>query len=868
MNIPRPKAAIVDLMAEVFRHGSRLRQYKEAELRESSPYPLASRVMNSILGIIHRSSTGNYSSGPITHLVVANDSSIPGFRKKIVDEDYKKNRIGDDNKPISKEDENYIINYIGSKEGKADIAYLISTLRTLGIPVLDAPGHEGDDVMAWAHKRLRKELGIYAPIEIYSQDKDMHPLLADNNTRQFAERSTNRESFNGGQIRENLRIRPRQYSDYLALAGDTSDNIPRLFRSEEARNLLEYFENNRTNIVDVMRLFDKSNPNAASPLWNFFANHPDRIDPEFRAYWMKFHYGISLSNANKLLKKTNYNVEEAATQFRLEPIVENLGRLEKNISLSKLYANIDYLDKQYSGTSFAKAAEFRLPSTRDQIKQAREILQPLSDNIADTYFNMNNEGLFPKAETDDKDKFKYIPPIANLAEGMTAGLISDQNLSESDYRNRFEEAHDAQAILLNSMVDRPGRNYPLIRPFYIGGKYKQYLPIVRIHNPKSPEGDASRTFFDVVSTEGGLFARPSGSSSWHHALGYTPEDGLIIHREAKSSDPASMYAQRFPRISNIASWLNEHLGNIGQKSNGFYEFTRGGPEESDFLSHLGNNVPAQIGSPTPDMLWRTFAESEQQQRGIALGRSFSLPNNFMPEQTAAYAAGHFMALGPYAGTDPKFHAGIWPEPGEHSGFWQSSIDGPWRNARKVDEILSGTLPPAARSPIETTLDAYGTKLFDPQSSYNGSHMVLIVPATEQESLEYAKNGIPQDKIPNYKKENTGSRLMRMEEFREQMARKMDEAGNPVTTYGEQLFQHPSLRSASGETPTHWVIAHIPRDQAVMRQRLKGISVNNNFAVKPIDSSHIVAQIPITIAPKIVHPKDAPEPSKMTTYDAS
>jgi len=846
------KAAIIDLMAEVFRHGSKLSQYKDPALRSEFPYPLTSRVLNSIMGIVHRTSSGIGNSGPVTHLVIANDSSIPGFRKKIIDEEYKANRTDDDHKPITEEDETFIKNYLQSKEGKEDISYLVSTLRTLGIPVLDAPGHEGDDVMAWAHKTLRKELGRDVPIEIYSQDKDMHTLLRDPNTRQYAERSINRENFSGSQISANLRIKPYQYSDYLALAGDTSDNIPRLFRSDEARDLLTYMDNNRSKEWNF-------STGSHGTLWNFFSSDPSDIPPEFRAHWMKLHYGISIPKANSLLSKSNFDVAQAVDQFQLQP-TGNIDRLSTNMKLSKLYSDIGYLDDQYEGKSLAKDSELKRPGTSEQAANVRAALQPLSPEVQTSYFNMSR---IPRADASDKDKFKFFQSIGSLAEGFAQSMTRDIPPSEADYRKRFEEAGDLQRVLFDAMRKTEGK--PLLHPFYVGGKYKQYVPIVRIHEPKALHSDDPSSFYDVVSTEGGLFARPSGSSNWHHALGYTPETGLVIHPYS-----ATAYEGQYPRISNISDWLNTTIGNTGQQSNGFYEFTRGDEDEKEFLSHLKYNVHAQVGSPTPDMLWRRFNEFEKQQRGVALGTASSLSSSSMPMQAAQEALLHFLAMGIHGGRDPQFHAGIWPSPGENAGSWEPYVSGPWKSAIGAREILSRELPPAASSPIHTTLGDYGRALFSGSSPYNASDMALIIPATEEQALEYAKTGIPKDKMPTSRKESEGARLMRMEELREQLARSMDAFGNPTSDYGASIFSHPLLQTSSATQPTHFVIAHIPKEQAVIRQHFKGAGHNNNYGVPPIHSSHIVAQIPIASIPRMStdYLPNATEPSKMTTYDAS
>lgn len=92
---------------------------------------------------------------------------------------------------------------------------------SLGIPVLMIDGHEADDAIGacacWAKNH-------FEAIFVCSQDKDLFQLITDQihilNTHK------NNEIIDEQKLQELLGILPCQVIDYLAIMGDTSDNIP------------------------------------------------------------------------------------------------------------------------------------------------------------------------------------------------------------------------------------------------------------------------------------------------------------------------------------------------------------------------------------------------------------------------------------------------------------------------------------------------------------------------------------------------------------------------------------------------------------------------------------------------------------------
>ncbi len=139
------------------------------------------------------------------YLVVAFDPPNKTFRFEIFPE-YKANRLKmpDDLRP--------------------QIDEIKRMVAKLGIPVIESPDHEADDVLgSIAKKYASRSLKVV----LVTGDKDAYQLVDDNiiiyaNKKGISEH----EMYDRQAIAEKLGITPEQVIDYMALVGDTSDNVP------------------------------------------------------------------------------------------------------------------------------------------------------------------------------------------------------------------------------------------------------------------------------------------------------------------------------------------------------------------------------------------------------------------------------------------------------------------------------------------------------------------------------------------------------------------------------------------------------------------------------------------------------------------
>ncbi len=103
---------------------------------------------------------------------------------------------------------------------RAQVQPLLDAVEDLGLPVLRIAGVEADDVIGTLAAQAARS-GIHAVIS--TGDKDMAQLVCDQVT--LVNTMTGSRLDRDG-VKAKFDVHPEQIVDYLALTGDTSDNIP------------------------------------------------------------------------------------------------------------------------------------------------------------------------------------------------------------------------------------------------------------------------------------------------------------------------------------------------------------------------------------------------------------------------------------------------------------------------------------------------------------------------------------------------------------------------------------------------------------------------------------------------------------------
>ncbi|MFM9086084.1 MAG: DNA polymerase I [Acidimicrobiia bacterium] len=119
--------------------------------------------------------------------------------------------------------------YKAQREEQPDILYeqldlLRELLAAMGVTTIDAPGYEGDDLIATIAARVR---AAGDDLVIVTGDRDAYQLVRDPHVRvMYNKRGVSDYAlYDEAGILERTGVTPAQYPDYAALRGDASDNL-------------------------------------------------------------------------------------------------------------------------------------------------------------------------------------------------------------------------------------------------------------------------------------------------------------------------------------------------------------------------------------------------------------------------------------------------------------------------------------------------------------------------------------------------------------------------------------------------------------------------------------------------------------------
>jgi DNA polymerase-1 len=151
-------------------------------------------------------------------LLVVFDSKVPSFRHEISKE-YKAQR-----KPMP---DNLSV----------QVPYVKSVIGALGIPILEIEGYEADDIIGTIVEKIKSE---DVEIFIVTGDKDLMQFISEN---VYVYDTMKNVVYGEKEVEEKFGVSPSLICDFLALSGDTSDNIPGIpgIGEKTARMLIREF---------------------------------------------------------------------------------------------------------------------------------------------------------------------------------------------------------------------------------------------------------------------------------------------------------------------------------------------------------------------------------------------------------------------------------------------------------------------------------------------------------------------------------------------------------------------------------------------------------------------------------------------------
>lgn len=326
------------------------------------------------------------------YIVFALDSKGKTFRSEI-DPNYKQNRTPP------------------PPELLEQIPICIEMIEKMGFISVSQEGYEADDIIA-SFVRTCEDRDIF--VRIITQDKDLYQLIKDGKTSIYSPISKN--DYDEAACLEKYGVKPHQIRDFLALCGDSSDNIPGVkgIGAKGAKTLLDEFgsiEGIYENLTLVrnersrnLLLEGKENAFLSKKLASLYENlevqdliekatYPDE-EPLLKILEILEHYEL-----NTLLKKLRQNPDNKdknlgfkATLIQDEnKLFEILNTLDKEsiIAFDTETTGLDTKEAKIVGFSFCMSENeaFYVPLTHNYLGVGEQISLQSAKKAIEVIFN-------------------------------------------------------------------------------------------------------------------------------------------------------------------------------------------------------------------------------------------------------------------------------------------------------------------------------------------------------------------------------------------------------------------------------------------------------------------------------------------------
>ncbi|MBR8461859.1 DNA polymerase I [Campylobacter sp. faydin G-105] len=217
---------------------------------------------------------------------------------------------------------------------KEQLPICIDMIEKMGLSAVSREGYEADDIIASVVK-ICKEQGIF--VRVVTHDKDLYQLIDDGKVSIYSPQS--KIEHNSESCLEKYGVKPLQIRDFLALAGDSSDNIPGVkgIGAKGAKKLLDEF-GSLEGIYENLSLVrnDRTREMLATDKENAF------LSKRLTSLFDDVQGVLNLEKATFPTQNPLLNITEILREYNLNRILKNLQNSE-NVSETKLGFNAHLL---------------------------------------------------------------------------------------------------------------------------------------------------------------------------------------------------------------------------------------------------------------------------------------------------------------------------------------------------------------------------------------------------------------------------------------------------------------------------------------------------------------------------------------------
>jgi DNA polymerase-1 len=312
------------------------------------------------------------------------------------------------------------------------IPRIAGVLDSLGIQLLRADGIEADDIIGTVTKNLSKS---WADTIVVTGDQDLFQLI-DEDTKIYlaARKFSDSKLFEREDVKDKLGIYPENVTDYKAIAGDSSDNIPGV------RGI------GPKGAVDLISKF--------GTLENIYA----KIDEVDKKYKEKLIENIEIAQTSKHLATIHtdipisYDINNAKFE---NPNLSQTREIFTELEFKSLLVKLDKLAKMYAPSNTVDLFSQESLMPENAVEYSKNLSELKDDKEIYLYKNGNTDYLV-SGSTDTV----YTGSINDLKEVVKGKKLISFNLK--DHKELLKSAEAYVDLMISGVVVGGGRVTPTI----------------------------------------------------------------------------------------------------------------------------------------------------------------------------------------------------------------------------------------------------------------------------------------------------------------------------------------------------------------------------------------------------------------------
>ncbi|RUM28927.1 MAG: 5'-3' exonuclease, partial [Aquifex sp.] len=206
---------------------------------------------------------------------------------------------------------------------KVQIPVIKEILKLAGIPLLEVPGYEADDVIAFLAKKFSEKS---FKVKIYSPDKDLLQLVSE---KILVINPMNNEVFTKEKVFKKFGVEPEKIPDYLALVGDKVDNVPGIegVGPKTAINILKKY-GSVENILKNWEKFKKEFPKAER----------ESLELSYKLVKLYTDLNLSVSEGDLKIKQADLKkLKQKLQELEMKSLLREVDKVFRQVSQRSLF---------------------------------------------------------------------------------------------------------------------------------------------------------------------------------------------------------------------------------------------------------------------------------------------------------------------------------------------------------------------------------------------------------------------------------------------------------------------------------------------------------------------------------------------------